>query len=203
MRSFREAVKFLEMKNMESKKILIKKYENRRLYDVTNSRYVNLDEIARAIQNGHDLQVVDAATGEDLTRLVLTQIVIEQAKAPDSVFPLDILREMIVASGKASQESARIYMSALTDMYRAMLPQTTAALSPMEMLQNMMRQAAQRAPGASPQAPQPEPAAPRSARNDSAQVAELQRRIEELEQMVSRLAPKRTAKETTRKKSRR
>ena len=203
MRSFREAVKFLEMKNMESKKILIKKYENRRLYDVTNSRYVNLDEIARAIQNGHDLQVVDAATGEDLTRLVLTQIVIEQAKAPDSVFPLDILREMIVASGKASQESARIYMSALTDMYRAMLPQTTAALSPMEMLQNMMRQAAQRAPGASPQTPQPEPAAPRSARNDSTQVAELQRRIEELEQMVSRLAPKRTAKETTRKKSRR
>jgi polyhydroxyalkanoate synthesis repressor PhaR len=186
---------------MERKKIVIKKYENRRLYDVTNSRYVNLDEIARAVQDGHDVQVVDAATGEDLTRLVLTQIVIEEAKAPNSVFPLDILREMIVASGKATQENARKYMAAMTEMYRAMLPPLPANLNPMEMMQNMMRQAAQHAPGAPQHAPQPEPATPPS-RNDAAQVAELQHRIEELEQMVSRLAPKKSAKKTTRKKSR-
>jgi len=183
---------------MERKKIVIKKYENRRLYDVTNSRYVNLDEIARAVQDGHDVQVVDAATGEDLTRLVLTQIVIEQAKAPNSVFPLDILREMIVASGKATQENARKYMAAMTDMYRAMLPQTPAALNPMEMLQNMMRQAAQHTQGA----PQPEPT-PQPTRTDSPQVAELQHRIEELEQMVSRMVPKKPAKKTARKKARR
>ena len=53
--------------NMD-KKILIKKYENRRLYDVTHSRYVNLDEVARAVQEGYDIQVLDASTGEDLTR---------------------------------------------------------------------------------------------------------------------------------------
>ena len=183
---------------MERKKIVIKKYENRRLYNVTNSRYVNLDEIARTIQDGHDVQVVDAATGEDLTRLVLTQIVIEQAKAPNSVFPLDILRDMIVASGKATQESAMKYMSAVIDMYRAMLPQTPTAMNPMEMLQHLMRQAV---PGAPQQAPQPEPAPP-PARNHSSQVAELQHRIEELEQTVSRLAPKKTAKKSTRSKIR-
>src|ERR1700741_3615727 len=99
------------------KKIIIKKYENRRLYDVTHSRYVNLDEVARAVQDGYDVQVLDASTGEDLTRLVLTQIITENAKAPDSVFPLDILKEMVVASGKASQESALIYMRAVADMY--------------------------------------------------------------------------------------
>ena len=187
---------------MEAKKIIIKKYENRRLYDVTNSRYVNLDELARAIQDGHDVQVVDAITGEDLTRLVLTQIVIEQAKAPNSVFPLDILREMIVASGKATQESARKYMTAMTDMYRAMLPQAPASLNPMEMLQHMMRQASQHAPGAPQQAPQPE-SAPAIAHKDSLQVEELQHRIEELEQTMSRLAPKKTVKKTAPRKRKR
>ena len=96
-----------KLKNME-KKILIKKYENRRLYDVTHSRYVNLDEVARAVQDGYDVQVVDASTGEDLTRLVMTQIITESAKTSDSVFPLDILREMVVASRFAPGHRLRI-----------------------------------------------------------------------------------------------
>ena len=60
--------------------VIIKKYENRRLYDATNSRYVNLEEVAQLVQQGHDVQVVDAASGEDLTRLILTQIIAEGAK---------------------------------------------------------------------------------------------------------------------------
>jgi len=90
---------------MNRKPMIIKKYENRRLYDTTNSRYINQDEVAQMVRDGHDVQVVDAATGEDLTRLVLTQIIVEQAKAPDSTFPLDVLRQMVVASGKATQET--------------------------------------------------------------------------------------------------
>ena len=57
---------------MNRKPVIIKKYENRRLYDTTNSRYINQDEVAQMLQSGYDVQVVDAATGEDLTRLVLT-----------------------------------------------------------------------------------------------------------------------------------
>ena len=67
---------------MKPKKVVIKKYENRRLYDTTNSRYVNLEEVAQLVQSGKDVEVVDAATGEDLTRLVLTQIIVEDAKTP-------------------------------------------------------------------------------------------------------------------------
>src|SRR5580704_15433092 len=63
-----------EISDMEPKTILIKKYENRRLYDATDSRYVNLDEVAKMLQNGDDVRVVDATTGEDITRLILTQI---------------------------------------------------------------------------------------------------------------------------------
>ena len=111
---------------MRPKSILIKKYENRRLYDATNSRYVNLDEVAKMMQNGGSVRVVDVTTGEDITRLILTQIIVEDAKTPDSTFPLDVLRQLVIASGKASQESALQYMKAVLEIsqnaYRAMAP---------------------------------------------------------------------------------
>ena len=103
---------------MDRKAIVIKKYENRRLYDTTSSRYINLDEIAQLIKDGTDVKVVDAATGEDITRVVLTQIIMDDAKGPDSAFPLDILRQMVIASGRATQEGALQYMKAMFDMYQ-------------------------------------------------------------------------------------
>jgi polyhydroxyalkanoate synthesis repressor PhaR len=99
------------------KSILIKKYENRRLYDTVNSRYVNLDEVARMLQNGDSVRVVDAVSGEDITRLVLTQIIVEDAKGPDSSVPEEVLRQMVIASGRATQESAVRYMQTMLDIY--------------------------------------------------------------------------------------
>src|SRR5579863_2835802 len=102
---------------MKSKSILIKKYENRRLYDTVNSRYVNLDEVARMLQNGDNVRVVDAVSGEDITRLVLTQIIVEDAKGPDSSVPEEVLRQMVIASGRATQENAVRYMQTMLDIY--------------------------------------------------------------------------------------
>ncbi len=121
--------------NMGPKNILIKKYENRRLYDTTNSRYVNLDEVAKMLQSGDHVRVVDAATGEDITRLILTQIIIEDAKAPDSNFPLDVLRQMVIASGRASQESALQYMKAMLDIYQNTYRAMAPPLNPFEFIQ--------------------------------------------------------------------
>src|SRR3974390_2384154 len=115
---------------MAANKVVIKKYENRRLYDSTNSRYVNLEEVAEMLRRGRDVQVVDAATGEDITRLILTQIIVEGAKAPDSGFPLDILRQMVMASGRASQESALLYTKAMLDLYRNTYQGMSPALDP-------------------------------------------------------------------------
>src|SRR5579864_688804 len=98
--------------------LIIKKYENRRLYNTATSQYINQEQVAQLVRDGHDVRVVDAATGEDLTRLILAQIVVEDAKAPDSVFPLDVLRQMIVASGRATQESALHYMKSMMEMYQ-------------------------------------------------------------------------------------
>jgi polyhydroxyalkanoate synthesis repressor PhaR len=176
-----------EMRSME-KKIIIKKYENRRLYDVTHSRYVNLDEIARAVQEGLEIQVLDATSGEDITRLVMTQIVTECAKAPGSVFPLDILRQMVVASGKASQESAMSYMKAVTDMYKDALRGFTKTMTPFELMQGMMNSGAstesftaEQLAAAAIAATQPLAA---QQAQESAEIQELKQRIQELEAMV-------------------
>jgi polyhydroxyalkanoate synthesis repressor PhaR len=83
---------------MKPATVVIKKYGNRRLYDSSNSRYVNLDDIAEFIRAGKDVQVVDAKTGQDLTRVTLTQIITEDAKDKPTGLPLELLRQLIVAS---------------------------------------------------------------------------------------------------------
>jgi polyhydroxyalkanoate synthesis repressor PhaR len=180
-----------KMRSME-KKIIIKKYENRRLYDVTHSRYVNLDEIARAVQDEVDIQVLDASSGEDITRFVMTQIITECAKAPDSVFPLDILRQMVVASGKASRESALNYMQAVADLYKNALRGFTKTMTPFEMMQNIMSSA----PGTpAEQLLQEQLAAanlgahsvPAAQVQENVEIQELKQRIQELEAMVLKL----------------
>ena len=70
------------------------------------------------VRDGRDVQVVDAVTGEDRTRAVLTQIVVEQAKDDHSAFPLDVLRQMVVASGRVTNEAALTYMRGVFDMYQ-------------------------------------------------------------------------------------
>ncbi len=158
---------------MPRKPVIIKKYENRRLYDATNSRYVNLDEIARMVREGRELQVVDAATGEDLTRLILTQIIVDDAKEPDSTFPLDILRQMVVASGRATQENTLKYMKAVVDMYQNAYRAFTPVVSPFEFMRS----------GSSPVVPGGE-----AQRTSTDQEQELQQRVKELEALVGKLA---------------
>jgi len=166
---------------MPRKPVIIKKYENRRLYDTANSRYINQEEIARMIREGREVQVLDAASGEDLTRLVLTQIIVEDAKEPDSSLPIDILREMVVASGKATQESTLKYMKALLDMYQNAYRALAPPLSPFEFMQT--RPAAHQPP--------PPPAVPDAADADTIRTdreQQLQQRVEELEARVAKLA---------------
>lgn len=147
---------------MANGKVIIKKYENRRLYDTAGSRYVNLEEVAQMVRDGIDVQVVDASTGEDLTRVVLTQIIMESARGRDSALPVDMLRQMIMNSGAVSQEAMLKYMKATLDMYqnayRAFIPPPT----PFDYMQRMMG----------------------TPSTNQREVEELRRRVEELEKMI-------------------
>jgi polyhydroxyalkanoate synthesis repressor PhaR len=73
---------------------VIKKYSNRRLYDTNASRYVNLDEIAALVRGGEELQVLDASNGDDLTRQVLLQVLLELNGGVD-LLPPGLLHRMI------------------------------------------------------------------------------------------------------------
>jgi len=180
---------------MERRPIVIKKYENRRLYDSTNSRYVNLDEVAQMVQEGREVQVLDASTGDDLTRLVLTQIVVEQAKTPGSAFPLDILRQMVAATNRAGQEAALSYAKAMFDLYQSAYRSMPSPLNPFGFIP---------VPGAQrpANADTTPPPAETSGKGDES--VELKRRVEELESLVSRLSartPGRKRKAKPRRKS--
>jgi polyhydroxyalkanoate synthesis repressor PhaR len=59
---------------------LIKKYANRKLYDTQTSRYITLEGIAELVRDGHEIQVVDRDTGQDLTQVILSQIVLSAEK---------------------------------------------------------------------------------------------------------------------------
>src|SRR5579872_5352131 len=83
--------------------IVIKKYANRRLYNTATSSYVTLDDLATMIKEGGDFVVYDAKTGEDITRSVLTQIIVEQEQKGQNLLPISFLRQLIGFYGDSMQ----------------------------------------------------------------------------------------------------
>jgi polyhydroxyalkanoate synthesis repressor PhaR len=85
------------------KPVVVKKYANRRLYNTASSSYVTLDDLATMIKQGGDFVVYDAKTGEDLTRSVLTQIIVEQEQKGQNLLPISFLRQLISFYGDSMQ----------------------------------------------------------------------------------------------------
>ncbi|MGH7308228.1 MAG: polyhydroxyalkanoate synthesis regulator DNA-binding domain-containing protein [Candidatus Rokuibacteriota bacterium] len=81
----------------------IKRYSNRKLYDTQESRYVTLEEIEEMIRAGKEVSVVDAATGDDLTSVTLTQIILENERNHRSALPAGFLHQLI-KHGEAWQD---------------------------------------------------------------------------------------------------
>ena len=75
--------------------ITIKKYANRRLYNTATSSYVTLDHLCQMVKEGLDFVVYDAKTGEDITRSVLTQIIVEEEAKGQNLLPINFLRQLI------------------------------------------------------------------------------------------------------------
>lgn len=126
--------------------VQIKKYGNRRLYDTAGSRYVNLEAIAALIRDGKQVQIVDAKTGQDLTRVTLTQIITEDAKDKPTGLPLELLRQLIIASDEVRQEFVMWYLKSAFDSYQKVQDAVqnrlgevqSAILSPVETMQRFL-----------------------------------------------------------------
>jgi polyhydroxyalkanoate synthesis repressor PhaR len=85
------------------KPVIVKKYANRRLYNTATSSYVTLDDLAKLIKEGGDFVAHDAKTGEDITRSVLTQIIVEQEQKGQNLLPISFLRQLISFYGDSVQ----------------------------------------------------------------------------------------------------
>ncbi|MCE2759444.1 MAG: polyhydroxyalkanoate synthesis repressor PhaR [Acetobacteraceae bacterium] len=92
--------------------IVVKKYANRRLYNTETSSYVTLDDLAAMVRDGRDFVVYDAKSGEDLTRSVLTQIIVEQEGKGQSMLPTSVLRQLIGLYGDNLQSLVPRYLEA-------------------------------------------------------------------------------------------
>jgi polyhydroxyalkanoate synthesis repressor PhaR len=189
-------------------KIVIKKYENRRLYDMNNSRYVNLEDVAGMVRSGAEVQVVDAKTNEDLTRTVLTQIIVEETKGRELGLPLELLRQLVLASDSARHQFLEWYLKNAMEAYQKVSDSLqarfqevqTVAANPMETIANLWRSnpflgagAAGSIPifpwmgGSAATAPAPPPAKP----EEPKELDELRRRLEDLEKQLKAKNPTR------------
>ncbi len=92
--------------------VVIKKYANRRLYNTETSSYITLDHLATMTRQGRDFQVFDARSGEDITRSVLTQIVMEEESTGQTMLPVPFLRQIIAMYGDSMQSMVPQYLEA-------------------------------------------------------------------------------------------
>ena len=173
---------------MTKPNVIIKKYNDRRLYDASASRYVKLEDIAAMVREGIDVQVLDARTGKDLTSVILTQIVMEDARDRETALPLQLLRQLVQATDKAAHDFLSWYLNSTFDLYQKAQSSVrtrfteaqSAVLSPLEFMRGLI--------SGLPAPPAAEPS----------ETEQLRRRVAELE---ARLAKAKTAgkKRTTRK----
>src|SRR5438094_9076758 len=100
-------------------KVTIKKYANRRLYDTESSAYITLDRLAQMVREGREFEVVDAKTGEDITRQVLTQIIVdEEARGGTTMLPINFLKQLIGLYGNSMQKLVPQYLEAAMDAFQ-------------------------------------------------------------------------------------
>jgi len=101
-----------------SDRVTIKKYANRRLYDTESSTYITLDRLAQMVREGREFEVVDAKSGEDITRQVLTQIIVEEEARGATMLPLNFLKQLIGLYGNSMQNFVPQYLEAAMDAFQ-------------------------------------------------------------------------------------
>ena len=118
-----------EVGRVKANAVVIKKYGNRRLYNISTSQYIKLEEIATLIRKGKQVRVLDAKTGQDLTRVTLTQIIVEDAKGGPTGLPLGLLRQLIVASDHVGREFVMWYLNSAFSAYQKVRESLQSGLS--------------------------------------------------------------------------
>lgn len=120
-----------------SGKVVIKKYANRRLYNTAKSSYVTLDDLSKMVRDGEDFAVFDAKSGDDITRSVLTQIIVEEEGKDQNMLPTNFLRELIRLYGDPLQGVVPGYLDAAMQAFNQNQDQMREAFSGTSALGNL------------------------------------------------------------------
>jgi polyhydroxyalkanoate synthesis repressor PhaR len=131
----------------QSEPITIKKYANRRLYNTATSSYVTLDHLCHMVKEGVDFVVYDAKTGEDITRTVLTQIIVEEEAKGENLLPITFLRQLISFYGDNMQWIVPRYLdhmmnafSTNQDRMRQAMQETFGGMFPFASIEEVSKQ---------------------------------------------------------------
>jgi polyhydroxyalkanoate synthesis repressor PhaR len=125
----------------------VKKYANRRLYNTATSSYVTLDELSQMVRKGEEFSVEDAKTGEDITRSVLTQIILEEDSKGRNLLPIGFLRQLIGFYDDSLQSFLPRYLELSMENFarnqeqiRGYMEQTFGRFFPINQFEDMARQ---------------------------------------------------------------
>ncbi|MCK5392155.1 MAG: hypothetical protein KAJ31_06985 [Deltaproteobacteria bacterium] len=97
--------------------ITIKKYSNRRLYDSTNKRYVTLEDIAFLIREGSEIKVIDSQSGDDISKVILIQVILESEKNKEDILPVSFLHMLIKYGNKVAKDFFENYFLMMFQPY--------------------------------------------------------------------------------------
>ena len=127
--------------------IVIKKYANRRLYNTATSSYVTLDTLCSMVKDGEEFVVYDAKTGEDITRSVLTQIIVEEEAKGQNLLPISFLRQLIAFYGDSLQMVVPRYLEQTMatfaenqDVTRTRMQEAVGGMFPINQFRDMTNQ---------------------------------------------------------------
>jgi polyhydroxyalkanoate synthesis repressor PhaR len=127
--------------------ITIKKYANRRLYNTATSSYVTLDHLAQMVKDGTNFAVFDAKSGEEITRSVLTQIIVEEEAKGQNLLPVSFLRHLISFYGDSLQGLVPSYLEQSMQSFatnqeqmRSYMKETMGGLNPFGQFEEMNKQ---------------------------------------------------------------
>ncbi len=194
----------------ERGRITIKKYANRRLYNTATSCYVTLDYLSQLVKGGADFAVYDAKTGEDITRSVLTHIIVEEEAKGQSMLPVSFLRNLISFYGDSLQVVVPRYleqtMHAFTrnqEQIRSYFSGTIEGLMPFASFDEMgkqqlalfdqaMRMFAPFYSAASHNGDKRDPADNKPVPSAEAQIADLRAQLDKIKQQLDALVNERT-----------
>lgn len=165
--------------------VIIKKYANRRLYNTESSSYITLDDLAALVREKREFKVIDARTGEDLTRGVLTQIIMEEEARGATMLPVNFLRRLISLYGDSMQSMVPSYLEESLAAFQRNQSQFRDAMTgafaggPFAEMARRNMELFQAAAGARPR-PQPD-------EDTKAEIAELKAQLKALQEKLDKL----------------